>query len=118
MLFEYLVPWFQDNIIYPGTIVPQSWKYVLSILSRMRRQDAGVGPHEPFSQEVCSMSRPICGSQSTTRWYPPGVLVGASPTHFQLFSPETAGDGAQGISPRIKKDPTELLQLSQRIGSL
>jgi hypothetical protein len=49
------------------------------------------------------MSGPICGSQSTTRWYPPGGLVGASPTHLQLFSLETAGDGAQGISPGKKK---------------
>jgi hypothetical protein len=49
------------------------------------------------------MSCPICRSQSTTRWYPPGALVGASPTHFQLFAPETAGDGAQGISPGTKK---------------
>jgi hypothetical protein len=49
------------------------------------------------------MSCPICGSQSTTRWYPPGVLVGAIPTHLQLFSLETEGEGAQGISPGKKR---------------
>jgi hypothetical protein len=45
----------------------------------------------------------------------PGVLVRASPTHLQLFSPETAGDSAQGISPGTKKmvDVRQASSLSQ-----
>jgi hypothetical protein len=45
----------------------------------------------------------------------PGGLVGANPTHLQLFSPETTGECAQGSSPWIRKNSVAELKMVNNI---
>jgi hypothetical protein len=49
-------------------------------------------------RQLIEISLLICRSRSTTRWFPSGILVSASPTQ------KTAGDSAQGIKIVLQCD--------------